>query len=217
MNLVFLGPPGSGKGTQAAKLSAKLGMVHLSTGDVLRDAVKQGTELGKKAEGYMKSGELVPDNLIIGLIENKIANGELEDGFILDGFPRTIPQAEGLKVMLENNSITLYRAILFAVADEELVKRLSGRWYCPKCSAGYNYPAQMPKVEGRCDIDNAELQRRPDDDEAVVRNRLEVYKKQTQPIEDFYRNEAILTEIQAERSPEEVFNALIKEVTVQAG
>ncbi len=217
MNLVFLGPPGSGKGTQAAKLSAKLGLVHLSTGDVLRDAVKRGTELGTKAEAYMKSGDLVPDDLIIGLIENKVTSGELEVGFILDGFPRTIPQAEGFKAMLEGNGISLYKTILFVVTDEEVVRRLSGRWYCPQCSAGYNYPAQMPKVEGRCDVDNAELQRRPDDDEAVVRNRLEVYKKQTQPIEDFYRKESILTEIQAERSPEEVFDALVNEVSVQAG
>lgn len=213
LNLVFLGPPGSGKGTQAAMLAGKMGIVHLSTGDVLRDAVKRGTELGKKAEGYMTRGELVPDDLIIGLIEDKVKVGGLREGFILDGFPRTIPQAAGLKVMLEHNSITLDAAILFAVDDEEIVKRLSGRWHCPKCSAGYNYPAQIPKVQGRCDKDNAPLQRRPDDEESVVRNRLEVYKKQTKPIEDFYRSESILREIQAQKSPQEVFEAVIKEVS----
>jgi len=216
LNLVFLGPPGSGKGTQAAKLSEKMGMVHLSTGDVLRDAVKRGTELGKKAEGYMVRGELVPDDLIIGLIEDKVKAGELRNGFILDGFPRTIPQAAGLKAMLEKNKLTLDATILFVVDEEEVVKRLSGRWYCPKCSAGYNYPAQVPKVEGRCDYDSTELQRRPDDDESVVRNRLEVYKKQTRPIEDFYRTESILREIEAQKSPEEVFESLVSEVTPRA-
>ncbi len=213
MNLVFLGPPGSGKGTQAVRLAEKLGLIHLSTGDLLRDAVKRSTELGKQAEGYMKRGELVPDELIIGLIENQITDGKLDDGFILDGFPRTIPQATGLKGMLEKNDISLDMAILFDVSDGEIVKRLSGRWYCPQCSAGYNYPAQMPKTDGRCDHDNAQLQRRPDDEEAVVRNRLEVYKKQTRPIEDFYRKESILAEVNAQRTPDEVFQAVVEVVS----
>lgn len=217
MNLVFLGPPGSGKGTQAARLSARLGLVHLSTGDVLREAVRRGSELGRQADGYMKRGELVPDDLIIGLIEDLIASGELKDGFILDGFPRTIPQAEGLKLMLDKNDIRLDKAILFDVDDDEIIRRLSGRWFCPKCSAGYNYPAQLPKVEGRCDHDNAELQRRPDDDEGVVRNRLEVYKKQTQPIEDFYRSDSLLVEVEAQQSPDKVFEALLREVSSQVG
>jgi adenylate kinase len=217
MNLVFLGPPGSGKGTQAVRLSEKLGLVHLSTGDVLRGAVRQGSDLGKKAEGYMKSGELVPDELIIAMIEDLLASGKLNDGFILDGFPRTIPQAEGLKVMLDKNGIKLDKAILFDVDDEEIVRRLSGRWFCPKCAAGYNYPAQLPKVEGRCDNDDEELQRRPDDDETVVRNRLDVYKKQTKPIEDFYRSGSILVEVEAQQSPSEVFEAVLKEVSSQVG
>lgn len=208
MNLIFLGPPGSGKGTQAVRLAEAKDVKHLSTGDLLREAVKNGTELGKQAEGYMSRGELVPDSLIIGLIEEKLASGELSNGFILDGFPRTVPQAESLKEMLDKNDITLDKAILFAVEDEEIVKRLSGRWFCPKCNAGYNYPMAVPKVEGKCDNDGADLQRRPDDEEAVVRNRLEVYKKQTQPIEDFYRNEGILTEIAAAKSPDEVFAEL---------
>lgn len=213
MNLVFLGPPGSGKGTQAVRLAERLGLVHLSTGDLLRDAVKRSTELGKKAEGYMKRGELVPDNLIIGLIESQIKEGKLDRGFILDGFPRTIPQAEGLNEMLDKNDISLDKAILFDVRDDEIVKRLSGRWYCPQCSAGYNYPAQMPKVEGRCDHDGAQLQRRPDDEESVVRNRLEVYKKQTRPIEDFYRKESILAEVNAQQTPDGVFQAVLDVVS----
>ncbi|MCK4373345.1 MAG: adenylate kinase [candidate division Zixibacteria bacterium] len=212
MNLVFLGPPGSGKGTQAVRLARNKGIVHLSTGDLLREAVKNGTELGKKAEGYMKAGDLVPDSLIVGLIEDKIAAGDLKSGFILDGFPRTVPQAESLREMLQKNEITLEKAVLIAVGDNEIVQRLSGRWFCPTCQATYNYPANVPKNEGVCDHDGAKLERRPDDEEEVVRNRLEVYKKQTQPIEDFYRNESILTEVKGEQTPDNVFKSILEVV-----
>jgi len=212
MNLVFLGPPGSGKGTQAARLSGKAGVLHLSTGDLLREAVKNGTELGQQAEGYMSRGELVPDDLIVGLIENKLTAGELDKGFILDGFPRTVPQAEALKTMFTKNDMGLDHAVLIAVGDEEIVRRLSGRWFCPTCQRTYSYPANQPKVEGICDDDGTKLQRRKDDEEDVVRNRLDVYKKQTQPIEDFYRNESLLVEIDGEDSPDNVFAAIEKAV-----
>jgi adenylate kinase len=209
MNLIFLGPPGSGKGTQAARLSARLGVVHLSTGDMLREAVKNQTPLGLKAEAYMKRGDLVPDDLIIGLIEQKITDGDLAAGFILDGFPRTIPQAQSLKAMMTKHAIRLDRAVLLDVPDDEIVRRLSGRWHCPICNAGYNYPMHLPKVDGKCDSDGTALQRRPDDEEGVVRNRLEVYKKQTRPIEEFYRSEAVLSEIKADVAPDAVFEALL--------
>ncbi|MCK4606560.1 MAG: adenylate kinase [candidate division Zixibacteria bacterium] len=212
MNLVFLGPPGSGKGTQAVRLSQAKGVVHLSTGDLLREAVKGGTELGRQAEGYMKKGELVPDALIIGLIEDKITGGELNNGFILDGFPRTVPQAESLKTMFEKNRIGLDKAVLIAVSDDEIVKRLSRRWFCPTCQAIYNYPTNVPRKEGICDKDGAELQRRPDDEEGVVRNRLEVYKKQTQPIEVFYQKESLLVEVSGEDTPDNVFQSVLKAV-----
>ncbi|MEA3296266.1 MAG: nucleoside monophosphate kinase, partial [candidate division Zixibacteria bacterium] len=166
----------------------------------------------KQAENYMKKGELVPDHLIVGLIEDKIAAGELRKGFILDGFPRTVPQAESLKNMFNKNKITLDKAVLIAVSDEEIVQRLSGRWFCPTCQTTYNYPANVPEQEGICDKDGAELQRRPDDEENVVRNRLEVYKKQTQPIEDFYRKESVLVEVRGENTPDKVFKALLKVV-----
>jgi adenylate kinase len=192
-------------------LSEKLNIAHLSTGDILRNAVKEGTPLGKQAETFMKKGELVPDHLLIGLIESKVTGGELEGGFILDGFPRTVPQAQSLKEMFQKNSISLDAAILFKVADEEVVKRLSGRWFCPKCQATYNYPTNVPRREGLCDHDDAQLQRRPDDEESVVRNRLEVYKTQTRPIEDFYRRESLLTEVKAEGTPDEVFQGLLEE------
>ncbi len=212
-NLVFLGPPGSGKGTQAVKLSQELNITHLSTGDLLRNAVEEGTELGKWAETYMKKGQLVSDDILIALIESKIASGELADGFILDGFPRTLTQAISLREMFLKNDMTLEAAILFKVSDEEVVRRLSGRWFCPQCQATYNYPTHMPQSEGVCDRDGSKLQRRSDDEESVVRNRLEVYKKQTRPIEEFYRDESILTEIEGERSLTEVFQALLKEVS----
>ena len=210
MNLVFLGPPGSGKGTQAARLAQKKGLIHLSTGDLLREAVRKGTPLGKTAEGYMSRGELVPDSLITDLIEAMIENGELSNGFILDGFPRTIPQAESLKQMLAAHDVELDGAILFTVPDDEIVRRLSGRWFCPKCNAGYNYPAQMPKVNGLCDKDSEKLSRRADDEEAVVRNRLEVYRKQTKPIEDYYRGESLLKEIRSTEGPDSVFSELLQ-------
>jgi adenylate kinase len=210
VNLIFLGPPGSGKGTQAARLSKALGLVHLSTGDMLRETVKNGTALGVKAEAYMKKGELVPDALMLGMIEEKVSNGSLRGGFILDGFPRTIPQAESLKGMLARIGIRIDHAVLLRVADEEIVRRLSGRFYCPTCNAGYNYPAQMPKKQGVCDHDNTPLARRPDDEESVVRNRLEVYKRKTQPIEDFYRREGLLAEINAGTTPDIAFEALVR-------
>jgi adenylate kinase len=213
MNLVFLGPPGSGKGTQADRLAGRTGMKHLSTGDMLRAAVKAGTELGKQAEGYMKRGELVPDDLLIGIIRDKIDSGELSEGFILDGFPRTIPQAESLEKMLEENDASLDYAILFDVSDDEVIKRLSGRWYCPVCNEGYNYPMKLPKQEGICDKDGAELKRRADDQPEVIKNRLEVYKEQTQPIEDYYREKSNLIAINGEQSPDQVFSSLLEHVS----
>ena len=213
MNLVFLGPPGSGKGTQALRVAKELNLTHISTGDLLREAVKNMTELGRQAEEFMNSGNLVPDELIVKLIEEKISNGDEGKGVILDGFPRTMPQAESLKKMFEQNQEHLDSAVLLEVSDEEVVKRLSGRWFCPKCNAGYNYPSNRPKQEGLCDSDGQELLRRPDDDEAVVKNRLDVYKKQTQPIEEFYRQESILKEIKGEQQPDIVFQDILAAVT----
>jgi len=186
MNLVFLGPPGSGKGTQAVRLAQELGIAHLSTGDVLRTAVKDQTALGKKAEDYMSRGELVPDELIIGLIEEKVSNQELSHGFILDGFPRTLPQAESLRDMFTRHRMSLDRVILLDVGDATIIERLRKR---------------------------AQIEGRTDDTETVVRNRLDVYKKQTSPIEDFYRKESILAEVGGEDAPDNVFKAILEQVS----
>ena len=212
MNLVFLGPPGSGKGTQALRVAKELNLTHISTGDLLREAVKNQTELGQQADEFIKSGNLVPDELMVKLIEEKISNGNEGNGIILDGFPRTVPQAESLKKMFEQNQEHLDSAVLLEVSDDEVVKRLSGRWYCPKCNAGYNYPKSAPEQEGVCDNDGEKILRRPDDEEAVVKNRLNVYKKQTQPIEEFYRQESILIEIKGEQQPDTVFQDILAAV-----
>lgn len=212
MNLVFLGPPGSGKGTQAVRVAKALKLAHISTGDLLREAVKNKTELGKKVESIMKEGHLVPDEMVISLIGQKLSTLEEKQGFILDGFPRNLPQAESLQFMIEHQDKKLDKAVLLSVSDEEVVKRLSGRWYCPKCNAGYNYPRNMPKHEGICDRDGEKLMRRPDDDEKVVRNRLQVYKQETMPIENFYREKSKLLKIEGEQDPDKVFQDILSAI-----
>ena len=209
MNFVFIGPPGSGKGTQASRLAKKLGLAHLSTGEILREAVREKTELGLKAKDFMNAGELVPDNLIVDLIREIITSQDLQDGFILDGFPRTVPQAESLKRMLDETGVRLDKVVLLKVEDDEIVRRLSGRWFCPSCNTGYNYPLHMPEVVGICDNDNTDLQRRPDDEESVVKKRLAVYKEQTEPIIDFYGKASLLTEINGQNEPDTVFSEIL--------
>jgi adenylate kinase len=197
MLIIMLGPPGSGKGTQAVRLADKKGLAHLSTGDLLRNAVKEGTELGLKATTYMEAGNLVPEDLILGMIRERLQVSE--NGFLFDGFPRTIPQAEGLDAMLGEIGSKVDMVMDLEVSDEEVIKRLSGRFSCPKCQAIYNYPNMLPKKEGICDKCGAELQKRKDDTEEVVTNRLEVYKKQTQPLQDYYRNQSLLKGVDGER------------------
>ncbi len=214
MNLVFLGPPGSGKGTQAVRVAKELTLTHISTGDLLREAVKNRTELGKQVGDIMKKGQLVPDEVVISLIGQKISVPDGSRGFILDGFPRNLPQAESLKFFFDRQQKRLDRVILLKVSDAEIVKRLSGRWYCPKCNAGYNYPRNVPILEGLCDKDGENLRRRADDNESVVKKRLEVYKNETRPIEDFYREESILKEIEGEQNPDKVFQDILKAVLI---
>ncbi len=212
MILILLGAPGSGKGTQAKRLTDKLGLTHLSTGDILREAVKNGTELGKKAEGFMKAGELVPDDIIIDIITARIEGAANSAGFMLDGFPRNLTQAERLDEIFKEKNLTVDQVIYLNVPEDELIKRLSGRFYCPTCNAGYNYPMHLPKSEGVCDNDGEKLLRRHDDEEDVVQRRLTVYREQTSPLEDYYRGRGNLVEIDANTSPDDVTQAIISSV-----
>ncbi len=207
MLVIMLGPPGSGKGTQAAQLAEKKGMAHLSTGDVLRNAVKEGTDLGLKAKSYMEAGDLVPDDLILGLIRERLQDGD--SGFLFDGFPRTIPQAEGLDKMLGDIDSGIDMVLDLEVGDDEVIRRLSGRFFCPGCQATYNYPNRLPKEEGLCDKCGTKLQKRKDDTEEVVKNRLNVYKEQTQPLQDYYKNQSLLKGVNGEREISTIFDDLV--------
>lgn len=186
MNVVLLGAPGAGKGTQGALLAERSGAVRISTGDLLRDAVRRGTPLGQKAKGYMDAGELVPDDVILGLVREVLTGGEVERGFILDGFPRTLRQAEALDGLLAELGRPLDAVVVIEVPDDVLVKRLSGRRSCPKCGAVYNVYFEPPREAGVCDACGSALVERADDDAATVRRRLEVYREQTEPLIAYY-------------------------------
>ena len=205
MNLVFLGPPGAGKGTVAVKVSEELGIPHISTGDLFRKAIKDQTELGKKVKSILDSGELVPDDLTVALVEERLNQGDTGKGFILDGFPRTIPQAEALDTIS-----TLQMAVNFSVADEVLVDRLSGRRVCKNCGATYHVKFAPPRKEGICDSCGGELYTRQDDAPEAIKNRLQVYYRQTQPLIDYYKDKGIKTDIDAAGSPEQVLSATLK-------
>lgn len=199
MNIVLLGAPGAGKGTQAALLVEKYGTPHISTGDMLRAAVKEGTELGRKAKTYMDAGELVPDDVIIGLVTERLQNPDTEKGFILDGFPRTSAQAVALDAELSKLERPLDAALLIDVDAEVIVKRLTSRRMCKECGyIGSVADASCPKCDG-------EMYQRDDDNEATVRNRLDVYQKSTSPLIDYYRGCELLVAIDGDRDPQVVF------------
>ncbi|RKZ09125.1 adenylate kinase [bacterium] len=208
-HLLIIGPPGSGKGTQAVRVASELGIVHLSTGDILREAVKNGTELGAKAKDYMEKGALVPDELMLGLIGDEL--DRLGDsGWILDGFPRTMPQAEALDGMLDERRERIDRVILVDLDFEVIVKRITSRRVCPVCGAVYNLETLKPKVDGKCDKCGADLVIRPDDREETVRHRLDVYKEQTEPVIDFYRKKGNLVAVNGEGKIEEITAEIIR-------
>lgn len=209
MRLVFLGAPGVGKGTQAEIVAADLSIPKISTGDLLRTGVAQKTPLGLEAQQYMTRGELVPDNVVIGLVEEKIESPECEKGFILDGFPRTILQADALSGILRNQEVSLDRVIYFVIPREEVVRRLSGRRSCSACSAVYHVDSVPPKQEGRCDECGAALVQRSDDKRETVESRLVVYEEQTSPLIDYYREKNVLAELDGTGSLEEVQGRLL--------
>ena len=205
MNLILLGPPGAGKGTQAQALVKSRGLVQLSTGDMLRAAVDAGSEIGTKAKAIMEAGELVPDDIVVGIIADRIDQPDCANGFILDGFPRTTAQAEALDAMLAEKGLRLDTVIEMTVDKSALVRRLTARFSCAKCGAGYNDQSKPTKVDGICDVcGGTELIRRADDREATVRARFAAYAAQTAPLLPFYRAKGILTQVDGMAGMDEV-------------
>lgn len=210
MKLIMLGAPGAGKGTQAKKIAEKYGIPHISTGDIFRANIKEGTELGKKAKEYMDQGLLVPDELTCDLVMDRIQQDDCKNGFVLDGFPRTIPQAEALTAALEKIGESMDYALDIEIADEKIVERMSGRRVCAKCGAPYHIVNIPPKKEGICDSCGGELQFRADDQPETVLKRLGVYHEQTQPLIEYYNKQGILKEIDGTKSVEEGFASIVE-------
>jgi adenylate kinase len=208
MNLIFIGPPGSGKGTQAKRLASRFGVPHISTGDMLREAVAEGTPLGVKADAIMKSGALVPDDIMIGMIRERLARPDATAGFILDGFPRTLVQAEKLDALVAGNGSHPPRVVRLLVPDEAIVKRIALRRTCAQCGAIYHLENQPPKVDGVCDRCGGELIARPDDTEGAVRKRLEAFHKQTAPVADHYKSKSWLREVDGIGPVDQVFERI---------
>jgi adenylate kinase len=197
MKIILLGPPGAGKGTIAKALMQHDGSVQISTGDILRAAVAAGTELGKQAEAVMKAGDLVTDELIMGIMEERLQEEDCQQGYLLDGFPRTIPQAEALKALLAKLGETLNCALELDIPREVIIDRLTTRRTCTNCGEIYNVKSKPPRVEGVCDVCGSEIVQRDDETEEAIENRLQVYKEQTAPLVDFYRGEGLLVSVTA--------------------
>ena len=210
MKIIMLGAPGAGKGTQAKMIAEKYGIPHVSTGDIFRANIKNGTELGKKAKQYMDQGALVPDELTCDLVMDRIQQDDCKNGFVLDGFPRTIPQAEALDAALGKINEKMDYAIDVDVPDENIVNRMSGRRACLNCGATYHLISIPPKVEGICDVCGEKLILRDDDKPETVKNRLSVYHEQTQPLIDFYAKKNVLAEVDGTKDMEEVFEDIVK-------
>lgn len=204
LNLILFGPPGAGKGTQAARLQEDFRLPYVATGDILRAAVKDGTQLGLKAKGFMEAGELVPDDLVIDLIIDRIGADDARDGFILDGFPRTRAQADALGEAFDELGRRITAVLLFDVPDEHIVRRISGRRVSVKTGRPYHVESDPPKHEGRCDVDGSRLVQRDDDKPEVVEKRLQVYHAETEPLVAYYDDLGLLRRIDGTRSPTEV-------------
>ena len=213
MNIIFIGPPGSGKGTQAKRLASRFGIPHISTGDMLREAVADGTPLGQQADAIMKSGALVPDDIMIGMIRERLARPDAKTGFILDGFPRTLVQAEKLDALVAGNGSKPLRVVRLLVPDEAIVKRIALRRTCAQCGAIYHLENQPPKVDGVCDRCGGELIARPDDTETAVRKRLESFHRQTAPVADYYKAKSWLREVDGEGPVDQIFERIEKSLS----
>ena len=209
MRVIFLGAPGVGKGTQADAVSQKFGIPKLSTGDLLRESVAKQTPLGKEAQGFMERGDLVPDEVVIGLVREKLSSPECQTGFLLDGFPRTVAQADQLGKILDAQGATLDRVVYFTLPNSEIVKRISGRRTCPNCKAVYHLESIPPKQEGVCDECGSSLVQRNDDKPETIESRLAVYQEQTAPLIDYYAKKEILSELDGAGLVEDVEKRLV--------
>ena len=210
MKIIMLGAPGAGKGTQAKKIAAKYDIPHISTGDIFRANIKNGTELGNKAKTYMDQGLLVPDELVVDLVVDRVQQDDCKNGYVLDGFPRTIPQAEALDKALAEFGDKIDYAIDVNVPDENIVKRMGGRRACVGCGATYHVLFNPTKVEGKCDVCGESLILRDDDKPETVKKRLDVYHTQTQPLIDFYTERKVLVEVDGTQSMDKVFDDIMK-------
>lgn len=206
MKLILLGAPGAGKGTQAEIISEKYNIPTVSTGNMIRAAIKNGTEMGLKAKAYTDAGELVPDDVVIGIVKERLSEADCKNGFILDGFPRTIPQAEALETM----GIEIDAALSIEVADSEIVKRMSGRRVCEKCGASYHIEYKKPEQEGVCGVCGARLVIRKDDEPETVLNRLQVYHEQTEPLKDYYKSRGKLLIVEGQEEVKDTTALVLK-------
>ncbi len=212
MNLILLGPPGAGKGTQAVKICQKYSIPHISTGDIFRKNIKEGTDLGKKAQEYMNKGELVPDDLVIEIAVARLMEDDCQQGFLLDGFPRTVMQAEELDKFLDQRNRSIYKVIDIDVDKEELMTRLIGRRVCRSCGATYHVINMPPEKEGVCDICGGELYQRSDDSASTVANRLEVYNTSTKPLIEYYERSGRIIHIDGGKDQEDVLTDIINAI-----
>lgn len=210
MRLVLLGPPGVGKGTQAAAIVERYNIPHISTGDIFRANIKQGTELGVSAKGYMDKGLLVPDELVVSIVKDRLSESDCKNGFLLDGFPRTENQAEVLEAELLKMGIELNKVINIEADKEILIQRAIGRRICKVCGGSYHVLFNPPKVEGKCDLDGGELYQRDDDNEETVATRIDVYLDQTQPLIKFYKERGLILDIDGTQPIDETFNAIVE-------
>lgn len=214
MHILLMGPPGAGKGTQAANLVNEFAIPHISTGDMFRAAVKEGTELGKQAKACMDAGKLVPDEVTIGIVRERLAKPDCEKGFILDGFPRTVEQADALTGILKEIGLKLTRVLNINVPAAELIERAVGRRICKKCGATYHIKFNPTKVEGICDACGGELFQRADDSEKTMKSRLSVYEAQTKPLIEYYQKAGLYTEVDGRQAIDKVFADVVKSLKV---
>ena len=209
--VILLGPPGAGKGTQAVRLAATLGIPHVSTGDLFRAHREEGTALGRRAQEFMDQGKLVPDELVLEMLFDRVAKKDCARGYLLDGFPRTMPQAEALAARIPRDAAL--QVVSLSVSDRSLVERITGRRVCRSCKNIHHVKTAPPKTAGRCDRCGGELEQRTDDTEPVLRERLAVYRRQTQPVEALYRSRGLLVEVDGDRAPDAVFESLRQAVS----